>query len=278
MTVAKNSGAHGYPAARVEVVQRLDSQAILRAAGMSNLRVDVFESLGSTNTWMLDHPVPVGQVGLCICEHQIAGRGRRGNQWQATPDRNIMCSVGWSFPVWPKSISALSLAVGMVIAEQLRRQYSLPVKVKWPNDLMVDEQKLGGILIELSGQPQNACHVVIGMGLNVDQAERKDMPTDYPWVDLQRLGVQVDRNVLVGQLVRELSAMLEGFQEHGFSRLAAHWPDYSSFQNRRIRVIEEHDETVGTMLGVDNNGGLILQEEGGGQRTFSDSSVSIRLL
>lgn len=278
MTAAHKPGAQGQPTTRSEPVQPLDQEAILGSAKMSNLRVNVFELLGSTNTWMLDHPVPVGQVGLCICEQQIAGRGRRGNQWQATPGRNIMCSVGWSFPVWPKSISALSLAVGMTLAELLNRQFSLHVKVKWPNDLMLDEQKLGGILIELAGQPQGECYAVIGIGLNVDQPEREDVPTDYSWVDLHGLGVRVDRNVLVGQLVRELSATLLGFQQHGFSRLAAYWPDYSSFQNRRIRVVEEHGETIGVMLGVDNNGALILQEEGGGQRTFTDSSVSIRLL
>ena len=116
----------------------LRREFILKECGeipQDSLTIDVFDSLDSTNSWLLERPIEKGQAHLCIAEDQLAGRGRRGNVWKSAAGKNIMLSFGWSFDTWPEQLSGLSIMVGMLVAEQLNKEYALSVKVKWPNDL-----------------------------------------------------------------------------------------------------------------------------------------------
>lgn len=238
----------------------------------------MFESLPSTNSWLLEQAIAVGQASLCVAETQTQGRGRRGNRWHAAAGQNITFSLGWCFPAWPQGVSGLSLAVGMVVAEELNSAHSLNVKVKWPNDLMVDDKKLGGVLIELAGETNGPCQVVIGLGLNVSQPHQSDHSADYQWQDLRGLGLSVDRNELVGQLSRALVQMLQAFEQHGFQRLVAAWPEISSYADRTIRVTDGEAEVVGMMTGVDEVGALLVTDQQGQAHRFADSRVSVRLV
>lgn len=260
------------------ITKPLNRDEILRHAGSQNLAVSVFESLASTNSWALSNPVQPGRGHLCITESQTAGRGRRGNQWQSAAGENITLSFAWCFAAWPKAITGLSLAVGMLVAEQLNRTVGIDVKVKWPNDLMVADKKLGGILIELAGESGGPCQVVLGLGLNVYQPDWSRHDSDYAWQDLHGLKVRLDRNEFVGKLARELLHAMPAFEQHGFTSLRSAWPDFSSYQGRRIAVDGQDGEIAGVMSGVDEYGALLVNDDNGRVHRFLDSNVSVRLV
>lgn len=243
--------------------------------------VDVFQSVESTNSYLLQQGVSTGRARLCLSESQTAGRGRRGNDWQSAPYRNIMMSLSWGFDHWPETITGLGLAVSLVVAEQLNSTVlpvgSEPVKIKWPNDLMLSQEKLGGILIDVAGESSGACNVIIGLGLNVHQP---DWSTNdgYRWQDLNGLGVKVNRNDLAARFAAGLIEMLDEFGRSGFGPLADRWNALSSYADARIRIGTSEKYSEGLMRGVDSTGALLLENDHAEIQRFADSNVSVRLI
>lgn len=247
--------------------------------------LEVKQSLPSTNDHLLSQEFEYAKMRVCATEVQLAGRGRRGNDWQSSPYRNIMLSVSWSFSNWPETITGLGLAVAQTVAELLNAQAlnnptqnSLDVKIKWPNDLMVCDDKLGGILIDVSGEASGNCNVVIGLGLNVHQPDWSQSNSDYRWCDLKSHDLAVDRNVLIARIVSAWLAMLKEFEITGFKPLAQRWNKLSSHAGKAIRVGEHDNHIQGKMVGVDTVGALLLEDDDGKIHRFSDSNVSVRLI
>ena len=153
-------------------VDLLDKEAIvtsLPAATRSHLeRADVLLTVDSTNRFVADlSPPQAGYFQLCTTEVQNAGRGRRGRSWVAPFGSGVCMSLGWQFAEAPPTFSALSLAVGVAVVKAFRRLGIEGVGLKWPNDLVWQQRKLGGILIEMRGESAGPAQVVIGLGLNV---------------------------------------------------------------------------------------------------------------
>jgi BirA family biotin operon repressor/biotin-[acetyl-CoA-carboxylase] ligase len=124
--------------------------------------------LESTNRHLLtQEPPAAGLTRVAIAEYQSAGRGRRGRRWSMPPGSGIALSAAYMFDQAPAGIAALSLAVGAAARRAVFAATGLPIGLKWPNDLIVDDGKLGGILVELATLPSGACHVVAGIGVNV---------------------------------------------------------------------------------------------------------------
>ena len=245
--------------------------------------LEVHQSLSSTNDHLLGQSFDSGQMRVCVAEAQQSGRGRRGNVWQSAPYRNIMLSASWSFPSWPETITGLGLAVAQTVVELLNDQsqdaHNQPrIKIKWPNDLMVTDDKLGGILIDVAGEASGACNVVLGLGLNVHQPDWSSSNADYRWCDLKSLGLPVDRNMLVGQIVSAWLSMLREFEQSGFAPLTERWNKLNSYAQKRIRVGERENGIQGKMLGVDSAGALLLESDDGQVHRFSESNVSVRLI
>lgn len=243
--------------------------------------VEVLQSISSTNTHLLQQAISNRRAKLCVSESQSSGRGRRGNEWQSAPYRNVMLSLSWGFDHWPETITGLGLAVSLVMAEYLN-EFVLPetsahVRIKWPNDLMVGKDKLGGILIDVAGESSGACNVVIGIGLNVHQPDWSGDGV-YQWQDLQGLGVVPDRNKIIAELSSALAVMLDEFGRSGFAPLADKWNALSSYAERRIRVGDDREFIEGVMRGVDSIGALLLRDDQGEIQRFTDSNVSVRLV
>jgi BirA family biotin operon repressor/biotin-[acetyl-CoA-carboxylase] ligase len=239
--------------------------------------VDVFQSIDSTNSYLLKQSFAQGRARLCATEAQPAGRGRRSNTWLSTPHKNVMLSLGWGFSHWPQSLTGLGLAVALVVAERLNQDYKVNAKIKWPNDLLVEGRKLAGVLIDVAGEANNVCNVVIGVGLNVHQPDWSTDDADYSWQDLHRLGVMIDRNQFIANFADDCLVVLREYEEHGFAPLAELWNEYSSYTDKVIRVINNEQTIVGEMRGVNSNGALLVEDQNGQVHVLSDSSVSIRL-
>ena len=240
--------------------------------------VEVLQSVTSTNTHMLEQAILTGRAKVCAAEAQVAGRGRRGNDWQSAPYRNVMLSISWGFDHWPETITGLGLAVALTVVETLNSEYNLDSKIKWPNDLMVGQDKLAGILIDVAGESTGSCNVVIGLGLNVHQPNWSSADSAYQWVDLASLGVQLDRNQLIGNISANLINMLSKFDADGFAPLVERWNALSSYAGKRVRVGASSDCIEGYMHSVDAAGALLIVDDDGVEHRFADSNVSVRLV
>lgn len=269
-----------------ENTKPLDSAEISAhlAATSTNLieSVDVLSSTGSTNSNLLAQSIVVNSARICVAEAQSTGRGRRGNDWQSAPNKNIMMSLSWGFEQWPETITGLGLAVALVTVEALNADYDLDVKIKWPNDIMVGNNKLGGILIDMVGDPKGSCNVVIGLGLNVHQPDWSVANADYQWQDLAGLQIYPDRNALIARFIDCWLEMLVQFNQTGFSSMMQRWNNLSSYSDKQIRVGASDDYLIGQMLGVNADGALLVEESSGEgvvkTHIISDSNVSVRLV
>ena len=126
------------------------------------------EALDSTSDRLLAvDDLPSGPFDACLAEFQSAGRGRRGRRWVAPFASGLCLSVGWSYRDAPAALVALSLAAGVAVLRALGRLGIAGLALKWPNDIVRDDSKLGGILIDLRGEAAGPAYVVVGVGVNV---------------------------------------------------------------------------------------------------------------
>jgi BirA family biotin operon repressor/biotin-[acetyl-CoA-carboxylase] ligase len=233
----------------------------------SRFDVDVIAECASTNTLLLGRADTAASGTVIAAERQTAGRGRMGRQWHAEPDASLTFSLLYKLPrgVVP---SGLSLAIGVGIAEALRELGVAGIALKWPNDILRDGRKLGGILIELAG-----ASAVIGIGLNLRLPE--GLPADVKSM-ATALDLDVDRNALLARLLASLHGVLEAFGSGGFAVLRDRWLALNAYAGMPVRVIAEFAVPVeGICVGVDVDGALLLETAVCVQRIVS-GDVSLR--
>ena len=241
--------------------------------------IEVHQSLSSSNSYLLSSEILPNQAKVCVVEAQDAGKGRRGNAWDSLPYRNVMMSLSWAFEVWPETITGLGLAASVSIAKCLKEKYGIDISIKWPNDLLVDNKKIAGVLIEVSGESGGRCNLVMGLGLNVNQTglNLSEITQDYDWIDMHQLGKAPNRNELVADCITAWVAMLVEFSKAGFEPFVDEWNKLSSYHGKRIKVQSKTETLVGQMSGVDSHGALLLEKDGGQVVRFTETDVSVRL-
>ena len=154
-----------------EPLELLDSSLILGSldpAVRNRLRnLDIESSLDSTNSALHRLAVEDQHAAVILAEHQTSGRGRRGRQWHSPYARNLYLSMGWKFENALSELGCLALVVALATARALSWAGLEGHRVKWPNDLLLDDRKLCGCLVEVQGDSQGPCHAVVGIGINV---------------------------------------------------------------------------------------------------------------
>ena len=190
----------------------------------------------------------------------------------------VFFSLGWCFDSAPGSLTALSLAVGVAVAEALTEAGCEGVELKWPNDIVVDGTKLGGILIESHGQIAGTCNVVIGIGINVHMPAKLTAVIDQEVTDLVSLmSCLPSRNSLIATILRHLMEMLDRFAGEGFSAFIQRWRKLDFVRDKNAVLILANDRISGTVTGIDQNGLLVLNVNGE-DRKFSSGELSLRLV
>lgn len=255
------------------------------------------DSCDSTNTLLMQRARQgAPHASLLLTEHQTQGRGRRGNAWHSPLGQGLAFSLLWRFDQAPPALSALSLVVGVAVARALHR-FAPAVQLKWPNDLLLGQAKLGGILVEASTQPEGPLQVVIGIGLNVGPALAStvipasmgaaagistDTATDVPRLDLPVASLraadslQPSRLAVLQQVLRELSLLLPQFTQSGFAPLLPAWQSLDAFRDRAVMLRDAAGRCVhGVSRGVDGVGALVLDTPQGEQR-FVAGELSLR--
>ena len=267
-------------------VDLLDRTAITNALSEASKvrvgRLDVLLEVDSTNRHVAaSEPLETGKAQICTAELQSAGRGRRGRVWLAPFGSGICMSLGWQFAEAPPTFSALGLAVGVAAVKALQRCGVEGVGLKWPNDLVWQHRKLGGILIEMRGESAGPAHVVIGIGINMRvpaetrltlAEQQATLVADVHELLRERTPT---RNVLIAALAEELLAMLERFALHGFAEFAAAWRRLDVLAGANVRVISGTETRYGVAQGVEPDGSLLVSVDGQ-LRRFVSGEVSLR--
>ncbi len=158
----------------------LDSDAILadvdEVTRSQVMALDVFDEIASTNSYLMDEPgPPPGRLHIAATTNQTAGRGRQGRRWLAPPGAGLCLSIAYTVAGRTDNLSALTLAIGIGAIESLEDVNVQGVRIKWPNDLIAGEAKLGGILTEAKTHKDGSVTVVIGVGLNLDLGRGLDL-------------------------------------------------------------------------------------------------------
>lgn len=238
--------------------------------------VEVHSVVSSTNDIaMRNASNNLGCGYVCLAEQQTAGRGRRGRAWVSPFGANIYLSMVWGFSGGAAALEGLSLATGVVVAEALCELGCRNVRLKWPNDLLVGSAKVGGVLLEMTGDPSGQCQVVLGLGVNTKIAQADGSAIDQAYAQLFDHGVVLSRNQLAGKLISELTRMLQQFSVDGFGKYQQRWEAMDAYRGKPVAIHAGSQVTRGVARGVDATGGLRL-ETASGLEIFKGGELSLR--
>lgn len=229
-------------------------------AAAKTIQFEVVASTGSTNADLRERLPGLAQPVLRVAEHQTAGRGRAGRSWVDARGDNLSFSLAWHFGGEMGQVAGLSLVVGVLIAETLRAS-GWEAGLKWPNDVLLNSRKLGGILVEtVSARP--GTWAIIGVGINVHANAERDAAAGTETASLAPSGV--DRHALLASLADGLAEGLPLFDAQGLAPFVPRWQALHAYAGEAVDLIER-----GTLLqrgiarGIDDMGCLLLDTHAG---------------
>lgn len=267
-------------------MSRLDAAAVREpltepaAAALEEL--EVFSRIPSTNTHLMAQPAPtIGRYRVAIADHQTSGRGRHYRRWISAPGAGLCLSLAYSFNRTAAEIEGLTLAIGVATVSALKQLDVGGVSLKWPNDIVALDGKLGGILTEVQAGGDGATTVVTGLGMNVNIEGRPGFAVDSDWahhpVDLVRLvGEPPTRERLAGTLVDRLFLAFRQFDECGLAGFIDEWRDHDWLRGKEIVVEMPDRQVTGIAAGVDDRGVLLVETAAGKVPVISGSIVMVR--
>ena len=264
-----------------DAVEWLDADVVTRRLGTAAgaYAVKVLDTVDSTNTALMAAALAGAPDGTLFCaEYQHAGKGRRGRQWHSVLGGSLTFSVLWRFDSGLQSLAGLSLGVGLAVARAVNRHSQRPVRLKWPNDVLVDYRKLAGVLIEVQGDMHGAAFAVVGVGLNVHLTETQRDAVDQAVVDLAEMGITTGRNQLLADCLLELHAVSREFRQYGFAALRAAWEALDAYAGRAVALALPDARSVhGIASGVDETGAFLLRDTNAVLTSYSGGEISLRL-
>lgn len=261
----------------------LDANVVRRplsAASKSNLdQVEVFQSIDSTNSYLMQQPTPSpGRFRVALADHQTAGRGRHDRVWQSPPGTGLCMSVAYTFDAMPDRLPNLTLSLGVGVIGALSVLGINGISLKWPNDIVALNGKLGGMLAEVRSNTDGTVTVVAGLGVNVNFTEPLDLGPEQEWaqraVDLKSINPEVPaRDVLAGTIIEHVLATLVQFEALGFDSFVETWREHDWLFGKQITVAMTNQNITGTAAGVDDDGALLVDTKECRERVISGSIV-----
>jgi len=227
----------------------------------------------STNTWAKELAAQGAPEGtLVIAEKQTEGRGRRGRSWFSPPGGGIYFSLILRPVISPGETPKITLMTAVVLAETLISLMKLKLRIKWPNDILVNGKKLAGILTEISTEMDAVNYIIVGLGLNVN-TQFEQFPQDIKGNATSILienGKQFPRVKLIQHYLKLYEIYYDMFKNNDFEPIMKRWRELADIIGKQIRVDVIGKTHIGKVVDVDNDGVLILKDDQGRlQRIFS---------
>lgn len=241
------------------------------------VQIEVHDHLASTNSYLMQN-IHTARHGTCVAANlQTSGRGRRGRTWHAGLGASLTFSLLWRFQCGASALSGLSLAVGVAIIRSLHEFGIISSQLKWPNDILINREKLAGILIELQGDMEGPSTAVIGMGINLNLPNQLKQQIDQPVTDLASvLNDAINPNHLLAILLKHLTDVLAAFEQGGFAALRDEWTLHHAYHEQDVRILmPDGREVDGVVQGITEDGSLLVITANGLQR-FISGEISLR--
>jgi BirA family biotin operon repressor/biotin-[acetyl-CoA-carboxylase] ligase len=232
--------------------------------------------VGSTQTLALAAAARGEPHGtLFVAEEQTRGRGRQNRQWQSPPSAGIACSLILRPPCPPAAILPLGLAAALAVADTVQCVTHLAADIRWPNDLLLQEKKFCGILLEISAEATRIQHAVLGIGINVNQTEFDGELAGIATSLRMQSGAPVSRVHLLSELLRELNCRYEQFLAGGSGEVLLEFERRSSYaRNKHVCVGTGNEAYTGITQGLDALGFLrVLRDDDRGVTTVFSGDV-----
>ena len=238
----------------------------------------VYDSVESTNDLAMSLATRgvIAPGTVLVADRQTKGKGRLGRTWESPAGANIYISLLIRPDLEPRDTTMLTVLSAVAGALALRRLCSLPISIKWPNDLVISNRKLGGILTEVRADPDRVALAVIGMGINVNMYGR-DLPESIRDI---ATSVRMEtkkihpRNEIIIQLLREFEHWYSILKKEGKKPLLDAWRNNSSTLGRKVNVVMQDISLSGIAEDIDNNGMLILKMRSGKRKTICSGDIS----
>ncbi len=241
---------------------------------LPDVHIVLLPVIDSTNQYLLDHIGSYPSGSVCLAEYQENGRGRRGRKWHSPFGANLYLSIYWQLDSGITAAMGVSLVVGVAIAETLTELGVPELKLKWPNDVYWKGRKLGGILIEMSGQTGESANLVIGLGLNISMSEHAEI--DQDWVSLSMIEpLLTNKNALTISLISAIHKALSLYEIEGMSSFLEKWKRFDHFYQKPVKLIAGNKTINGISKGIDQQGALILDIDGD-ISSFVAGEISLR--
>jgi len=264
-------------------MSRLDADVIRAfAAAPARARlanIQVFAEIDSTNSYLMQVPGPTpGKISIAATSNQTAGRGRHGKVWQSPPGSGLCLSAAYTFASQPKNLPTLTLALGLGVVGALEEMGVTGVELKWPNDLVAKDGKLGGILTEVQQQTASTVTVVTGVGINVELPQMQDTGVESEWarqvVDLKGLcDTLPTHDEIGGKLTTHLFNTFVQFEQSGFAPMVERWLSYDWLLGRQISVDTAAEKVSGVGAGIANDGALLIDTPNEGIRRITSGTI-----
>ena len=204
-----------------------------------------------------------------VAEEQTQGRGRRGRHWVSLPGASLLFSVVLRPPLAPGQARATTLAFGLATRDVLATRVPVCVALKWPNDVVVGDRKLAGVLVEAQLRGTQLAAVVVGIGINLDTRPMPDQQGDRATSIALLGGGETDRERLLVELLAAIDARLTEYVAGGLRPMLDELNRHDSLRGCRLRV----DQHSGVASGIDHDGALLVQDPAGIRHRVTSGTV-----
>ncbi|MFH2066585.1 MAG: biotin--[acetyl-CoA-carboxylase] ligase [Pseudomonadota bacterium] len=199
---------------------------------------------------------------IVIAESQHSGRGRKGREWFSPSNAGIYASIILRPRISPAEAPGITLMTAVAVVESLISIYEIPIRIKWPNDLLIGDRKIAGILTEISTEMDRVDYIIVGIGLNVNTAVH-----DFPAALQEKAtslyaatGKRFSRVTVLKTILQEFEAYYDLFRREGFSGIRDRWISHSDIIGRDVMIRKIGGELRGRIIDIDHEGVLILQD------------------
>ena len=226
-------------------------------------RLEILTHIDSTNTYLLEK-TELMKTSAVFTEQQTAGRGQFDRSWVSSSlGKNIALSISWHLPNKPDTLTGLSLIVGLAVVLALEEYGLNGVKLKWPNDIVYQDKKLAGVLIETRLSKPGFYRVVAGIGLNLYKPTTNPHSIKRPITDIYSIqNLPPQRNRLAGLLLKKVLTIITEFENKGFSTFIEPWGKLDSLKGKYIQIQTEKGLAAGIANGINNQGQLCIDIDG----------------
>ncbi|MGL4791951.1 MAG: biotin--[acetyl-CoA-carboxylase] ligase [Anaerotignaceae bacterium] len=236
----------------------------------------VIETVDSTNNKVRELAQNGAKEGCTvIAETQTGGKGRLGRPWKSPPGNGVWISVLLKPEIAPQNVSSITLLAGLSVCKVLRALFGVNAEIKWPNDVLLNGKKLCGILTEMNAQMESVDFVIVGIGINVNNASFPKDIEDVATSIYQNIGKEVNRIPIICELLKELEKNYAIYKQKGFSGIRAEYSNLCVTLNKEVKVIAK-DGFIGKAVEITDEGELVVEKSDKTRVTVFSGEVSIR--